>query len=570
MQQLQQDLLATAAAPRVLKPFQDQLDLIRDIGIVWKSLAEGRRKIIVKAATGFGKTVTFVLMIKNIREKNPRARICIVIDRKDLAGQTWARLVEWGVPEEWLSIMRGEDKRYYAERPVQIVSHQTVKARDFWPEAEFFIVDECHMQAKTVFAHMASEAGCKATWFGFSATPWSCGLGKHWHALVKGPSLAELVAAGRLSPWRIYAPENARIDTAGLAINRLKDDYAEKELEKRCIKLVSSTLKVWLELGQGRPTIVFASGKIHAQGLQQEFQKSGIATGYIDKDTPVAERVAIGKKLQAGDLQVVVNIQTLTTGLDWPFVSCIVLARPTKSEMLYVQMMGRGLRVSPETGKTDCIIIDQSTTSLDMGCLTQIDRDGLDDGAEKNATSARKEHEKAPPKLKECCNRVIKCAALSPSHERECVGCGAPFPIRTVVEVVEGSLIEISGTAPRGKHKPKTITEQVKAMGKGHVYAQLIQLGIDKGKSHLDAVKYAKALYRKLFNDWPGGLPQSRTERPAPALIEFARNSARAHYMSQQARREAVPAQSWKPTEADVISFMAAKAARDGGSTDAE
>ena len=77
-----------------------------------------------------------------------------------------------------------------------------------------------------------------------------------------------------------------------------------------------------------------------------EFSKAGVKAEYMDGETSKAERRAIKARFHAGDTQVVCNVGVLTTGIDWD-VRCIVLCRPTKSEMLYVQIIGRGLRTAP-------------------------------------------------------------------------------------------------------------------------------------------------------------------------------------------------------------------------------
>src|SRR5258708_9633418 len=89
------------------------------------------------------------------------------------------------------------------------------------------------------------------------------------------------------------------------------------------------------------------------------------------------EGSAIAKGFHAGEVDVVCNVGCLTTGIDWD-VRCIILARPTKSEMLFVQMIGRGLRTAD--GKVDCLVLDHSDTHTRLGFVTDIHHDDLDDG----------------------------------------------------------------------------------------------------------------------------------------------------------------------------------------------
>jgi Helicase conserved C-terminal domain len=92
--------------------------------------------------------------------------------------------------------------------------------------------------------------------------------------------------------------------------------------------------------------------------------RAGVSAGYIDAYTPSAERKQIERQFHAGEITVVCNVGCLTTGADWD-VRCIILARPTKSEMLFVQIIGRGLRTA--TGKLDCLILDHSDTHARLG-----------------------------------------------------------------------------------------------------------------------------------------------------------------------------------------------------------
>jgi len=129
---------------------------------------------------------------------------------------------------------------------------------------------------------------------------------------------------------------------------------------------------------------------------------------------------------------VICNVGVLTTGFDAD-VRCIILARPTKSEMLYVQMIGRGLR--PAKGKDHCLVLDHSDTTIRLGFVTDIHHDALDDGSSKKKTPEKKE--KLP---KEC----PKCAFLRPPKVRICPSCGFEAQPVSEIESVMGELHEIT------------------------------------------------------------------------------------------------------------------------------
>jgi DNA repair protein RadD len=266
-------------------------------------------------------------------------------------------------------------------------------------------------------------------------------------------------------------------------------------------------------------------GVLHAQMLAQRFNAMGIAAGYIDANTPREEREAIGERLRLGELKVVVNIETCTTGLDWPFVSCIQLCRPTKSAIRYVQIIGRGLRSAP--GKSDCIIIDHSETSREMGCITELEADfiELDTDEQGPGTAERKPRDERRFKLREC----KRCEVLSPPHVAECLGCGAPFPIRHTVNVVDGELVEIGGSSRRKrKEEPTTLIEKIRAMGKANVYAQLKCMA--PSQTSKDPKKWTDVNYKEIFfGQWPAGFSKNRPpERPTPELAAWIEASREA------------------------------------------
>ena len=115
--------------------------------------------------------------------------------------------------------------------------------------------------------------------------------------------------------------------------------------------------------------MLFAVDCAHAQALQERFNEAGIACGYQDAHTSSADRAAIKRAFHNGDLKVVANIGTLTTGVDWD-VRCLQLARPTKSEMLFVQIIGRCLRTAD--GKDNALILDHTDTTARLGMVTEI------------------------------------------------------------------------------------------------------------------------------------------------------------------------------------------------------
>ena len=281
--------------------------------------------------------------------------------------------------------MQGYHPGTDGSQPVQVASIQTLMRRKL-PAADIVLVDEAHRWFDFYGKWMAMPEWQKVPFVGLSATPYAKGLGKHYDDLIIAATTAELIDKGFLSPYRVYAP--AHPDLTG--VKTVAGDYHEGQLSEvmRQPVLVADTVSTWLRLGEDRPTLCFGVDRAHARRLADEFEAAGVSTGYIDMDTPADERQRIGERLKDGRIKVVCNVYTLTTGVDWD-VRCIILARPTKSEILYVQIIGRGLRTAE--GKSDCLILDHSDTTLRLGFPSDIHHDTLDDGRHKQSGGARKE-----------------------------------------------------------------------------------------------------------------------------------------------------------------------------------
>ena len=219
---------------------------------------------------------------------------------------------------------------------------------------------------------------------GLTATPWTKGLGKHFDRLIVGSTTAQLIDDGLALPVPgirsgITRPDGRPHDGGRLPRRRPRRGHEQDGAGRRRRRHLA-------ERGEDRPTLCFAVDRAHAKNLQLQFLAAGISAEYIDAYTEAAERKAIAKRFHAGEVKVVCNVGCLTTGIDWD-VRCIILARPTKSEMLYVQMIGRGLRTAE--GKADCLILDHSDNHTRLGFVTDIHHEELDDGEPKRRSASR-------------------------------------------------------------------------------------------------------------------------------------------------------------------------------------
>jgi DNA repair protein RadD len=349
----------------ILRPHQ--VNLLAEIDA---AIAAGCNRIVVQAPTGFGKTIVGAHRLRLLQDASKRA--IFITPALSLIDQTVEKLYAEGVRD--VGVIQANHRMTNYARPIQVASVQTLERREV-PDADEIIIDEVHRWFKFYPKLLSNPRFAGVPIIGLTATPWTKGLGKYFRKLIIGATTQGLINSGYLSPFRPFAP--ASPDLTG--VRTLAGDYHEGDLGKAMNKvvLVADVVTTWLERAKDRPTLCFAVDRAHAKALQEKFINFGVCAEYIDCYTEAAERNAIARRFHAGEVKVICNVGCLTTGIDWD-VRCIILARPTKSEMLFVQMVGRGLRTAP--GKADCLILDHSDNHTRLGFVTDIHHDHLDDG----------------------------------------------------------------------------------------------------------------------------------------------------------------------------------------------
>lgn len=166
-------------------------------------------------------------------------------------------------------------------------------------------------------------------------------------------------------------------------------DFQTGELSKvvNTHEVNDMTVKSWLAKASDRlSTLVFCVDLAHVAGLTETFRSYGYDTKFVTGDTPKLERTAILDSFKRREFPVLINCGVFTEGTDIPNIDCILLARPTRSRNLLVQMIGRGMRLYP--GKKNCHIIDM-VSSLETGIVTTPTLFGLDPNELVNAASVK-------------------------------------------------------------------------------------------------------------------------------------------------------------------------------------
>ena len=479
------DLFQTEPNRKQARPHQVKaLDMLR------QSIGRGNRRVVLQLPTGAGKTYVASQIVSGALSKGKR--VCFTVPLISLVDQTIAAFEAEGI--RGIGVIQASHHRTDLEQPVQIGSMQTMTRRGV-PEADIVIVDECHLQFDLLPKWMRDDPN--RLFIGLTATPWAKGMGDIWGDLVRPVSMQELIDTGYLSPFRVFAPSHPDLS----AVKTIAGDYHEGQLADVMgdTVLIADVVDTWLQRAKGMPTLIFAVNLAHAQKIQAAFLARGIPFGYCDANIDLIERQHLFRQMERGELAGIVNVGTLTTGVDAD-VRCIVMARPTKSEMLFVQCIGRGLRTAP--GKDHCLILDHSDNHARLGFVTSISHQKLLTGKEK--APKPRENEKPEQTPREC----KSCGAIK--QRGPCPVCGFEPKRQSEIEFEDGELVELNAAGKPAKEKKREYTMSEKA----EFHAGLLWLAHSKGRK----VGWAAHKYREKFGVWPVG--EAKHAKPKPPSEE--------------------------------------------------
>lgn len=350
----------------------------------------GLRRQLIALPTGSGKTVIFSQL--------PRVfpgRMLVIAHREELLGQA-AEKISWANPALRVDVEQA-GRRASSHADVVVASIQTLatspqRLQRLNPETlTTVVVDECHHSIARSYLQLLARFGLAPPveslsagdlarkvpsqrvrqlfqnfrpapdaplLVGVTATPNRTdgrGLEYVFDQVVYDKSIISMIQAGWLADVR-----GIRLDT-GVNISEVKvsrGDYQEGELS-RAVNVRERNdvaVKGYQAFAEGRQALVFCVDVAHTQAMCQAFQEAGIWAGYVVGGTPKDERADTIDAYHRGSLNVLTSCMTLTEGFDDPQTSAIIMARPTKSSLLYTQMLGRGTRIVP--GKDDLLVLD--------------------------------------------------------------------------------------------------------------------------------------------------------------------------------------------------------------------
>jgi superfamily II DNA or RNA helicase len=335
-----------------------QIEAIAAVRGDWK----GVDRTLVVMATGTGKTQTFLGLLDAERRAGTLTRALIIAHRRELIYQPIQRALEFfpALGAEMGVVMADQNEvhaRHIVATIQTLVAGNRVEQILAHGPISHIIIDECHhATAETYQRLVAAFPGAKV--LGVTATPLRTdgdGLAKVFQRVSYRLPISAAIARGSLAPF----------DALGVAlpvsVAELRETENGWEAESlgnllRAENVLAIVFEKWQEFCSDRQTIGFTASVAQARETAEYFSAQGVAANWVSGETPKRERDAILKYYQRGDLKVVFNCMVLTEGFDAPETSAVLMIAPTKSDLIYVQRLGRGLRLA--AGKADCRVLD--------------------------------------------------------------------------------------------------------------------------------------------------------------------------------------------------------------------
>lgn len=426
----------------------------------------------------------------------------MAVKGRSLVDQASKRLTEMGVDH---SVFMANDKRFNPDKQIQICSVDTLRSRGVAPKADIVIIDEAHTAISSSFKNFL-EFYPDSYWLSVTATPWAKGGLKHLANIVVYPiSLGELVDQKYLVPAKYFAPTEFDISQVKIKNGEFDEESAMVQFKKQSV--YGDVIASYQQKCKGEPTFCFAINVAHAELLQRYFSENEIKSVVITAITTLVERQFLIDALVKSEIDIIISIGTMTTGVDVPALKNIILCRPTQSKNLYVQMLGRGTR--PHDNKDHFKVIDHVGNVARHGFL--IDEQKVDLNAKEEK---RKSSKSRVAPIKTC----KKCFAVMKIHEKKCDQCGHVF--ETTPDLPKdrgGELKELDLDLPsRMRLRAKFFTFTAWSWGYkvGFIYKKLLdEFGEDAMRKYYKVYRQ----YKQQFEDWQHG----RT--PAPCAYASAK-----------------------------------------------
>ena len=338
----------------ILYPFQKEAK-----EAVLRHWENGHKAALVSLPTGSGKTIVFSDTLQSsLSGGNDKG--LVLVHRDELLRQAIEKLnFVW--PGVKLSTVDAVSSNFAGQITIASVM-SIVRRLDKVPRIHKVVTDEAHHAPARSWLKIYKRIGeLFPDWqhLGVTATPIRTKGASDLEVIFGKPvyvkSIFELIVEGYLSPLKgLEVTTEVSVDDVGVQ----GGDFIAEELSRVINTKERNRLVVenYLELAADRKALVFAADLNHARSLAEMFKTHGVSAAWVSGESPLSLRRSFLEKLRNGEIKVIVNCMVFTEGFDEPSLDAILVARPTRSLVLYCQMIGRGLR--PYPGKKNCLFID--------------------------------------------------------------------------------------------------------------------------------------------------------------------------------------------------------------------
>lgn len=340
----------------------------------------------VSLATGGGKTVVFSKLVEQLNSS-----VLICVHREELVHQTSRTL---SLEHDLLIPKTKKVSEGITIAMVQTLNNRIKKEQININDYEYLIVDECH---RGEFMKILDQYKGKV--IGFTATPnyekniyyyrcTKCGtyhdksqkcckiktqkyrelvpLSHYYKTLIEGVQINELIEQGYLVKDEHYTLEN---DTSYLVFDPRTNDYTEESISLvfGSDEAIQNTINVYKELCYGKKTILFNANTLVNKKLFEAMQKEGLNVKMYDSKNSDENRIDLVDWFKNTPDAILLNVQVFTTGFDCTDVEVVFLNKKTKSINLFLQMVGRGGRITDKILKPSFQVIDMGNNEEDFG-----------------------------------------------------------------------------------------------------------------------------------------------------------------------------------------------------------
>lgn len=423
----QLSLLAKSPLAQVRPGFELRDYQKQAISQTYRLIRSGIRSLLLVAPTGAGKTCIGSSIVNDAVTKG--RQVLFLVHRDPLVPQTQDELLNYGIEAGIIKAGYRENR----ELPVQIASIQSLARRDLPKDIGLVIIDECHtvgwyqafQEVKQAYSPCGVPALGKTIYIGLTGSPWRSKpkehFGEHFEAIVRVPGAespedekkfltVRLIERGFLVPPRNFGwGGNFRADL----LEKQDGEFTQKSIEAALSHpdFNPTVVEKFLEVCSERTGIVFCASVNQSRELTALFNAAGVRCEHIEADTPHPIRRGMYERLKNGQTQLLSSVGTLTEGFNVKNISAVILARPTASEALLIQMCGRGLRLF--SGKQDCYLLDFCQNFKRLRFIT----------SKREITLCPR-----PPKPVSGGKECPHCGAAVPNFIMVCPECGYVFP----------------------------------------------------------------------------------------------------------------------------------------------